>query len=63
MAPIELPDGMCGACGLRRLGDDITDEQVAELADALVRFFREDFERLQILRRRHGRKRPVERHR
>lgn len=34
--PDERPDMTCGRCGMRRLGDDLTPEQFADLVAELV---------------------------
>lgn len=58
LAPVELADMSCGACGLRRLGDDLTSGQVHALAVALTAHFEGTADRPVFLRRVKGRKRP-----
>lgn len=36
LAPIELAGLMCGVCGLRRIGDDLTASQFEALVEALT---------------------------
>jgi hypothetical protein len=62
--PIEDPDGMCGRCRRRRLGEDLSPRQFAELVEMLERLFAAPFEdddradRPARLVRVRGRKRP-----
>lgn len=58
LKPIELPDMKCGRCGCRRLGDDLTPEQMQDLILALTTVLADD-ERV-FLRRVKGRLRPSE---
>lgn len=58
MRPVELAGLRCGRCGFRRLGDDLTPAQMESLVGALAALF-ESEERRQVLRRWHGRKRPL----
>ena len=62
VTPDERPDGFCGVCKLRRLGDDLTRRQTAELAVALTPVLGEparDDRTPGLHRRHHGRLRTA----
>jgi hypothetical protein len=62
MKPVNLPDMMCGRCGLRRIGDDLTPEQLQVLTDTLsAALVAADGDRRVLLKRVKGRKRPRDR--
>jgi hypothetical protein len=63
LKPVELADLRCGACGLRRLGDDLTPAQLHDLTEVLTAMFASLSERRVFLKRVRGRRRPRDRER
>jgi hypothetical protein len=56
VTPLERQDGTCGACGLRRLGDDLGPRQTRTLAAVMIDPLLGD-DRRELYVRQHGRKR------